>query len=1159
MRLNRLDLTRYGRFTDDRIDFGEWREGKPDLHIIYGPNEAGKSTALAAFLDLLFKIEPKSTFNFLHPHNVMRVGASLELAGRNYELVRVKRTQNDLLDGNGSPIAEAVIAGQLGGIDRQSYRAMFSLDDETLEAGGESILASKGDLGQLLFAASSGLAGLSGALVNLRAEVEGFYKYLARGSELATLKARLAALKEAREKIDTFASKYAQLIEVRDRALTQYNEALASRTAIQSRMDEIQRYVTALPRLAVLRATRDKLHPLADVPKAPAGWYSALPKLLEAETALLVMLNASNRNVDQKSSELEMLAVDQTALKLGDRVDRLKRPLARYVTAAEDIPVRRREVREEDLAIAGILSRIGRDGDVDPQRLVFDSATVGALQDLIAKQSGIEAASQSATTELAGAQQDLEEAMARLREADAGTGAAEGREESQSSLATLAAALQGNDHAVRRRNAERSRAAHLETLAERLSALRPWRGDVEQLAAAQVPPPSEVLRWKTELDAASKKNDRCAGEVERLETEWQRLEAERDAIAQVAGVVSDQDAAGARAAREAAWATHRATLDPASADIFETALRRDDIIMDARLRHETDVAKLHQTSLSLLRVEAEARRAKELFDSAAAKLGHVRSEIAAAFAPLLPTETSIAQLEAWLGKREKVLETRADIKQAERDLRDVEADFADVRKRLINALVTAGVPHDPDAPVDALLLTARAKLDRESELKTLRAAVDEKRRTLKIRERNHTAELERDRLWCEAWHSACSDCWLSEIMPSPSLTTVRETLPAVAALGPALERRASLLDRINMMQNDQQAFNDEVVAIAGELGFNESDYEPLDLAQKLINRVQTARAALAMRLARTEELDKAREEHSKLADAHELHGRRKSEMTTYFAVGSLTEVADKLSEAGRKAGLQTQAEEAEREILDTLRLALIEDAESLLDKGDRSTLEAELAELKVRFDDQDERARALFSAHSKALDRVDAVGGDAAVAKLEEQRRTILLEIEDGALQYLKLRVGIVAAEHALRSYRQHHRSSMMTKASEAFRTISRNAYSGLASQPNKDNEVLIAIGVDGSSKIASVLSKGTRFQLYLALRVAGYHEFARLRPPVPFIADDIMETFDNFRAEEALRLLAAMAEVGQVIYFTHHLHLCDIAQRICPDVQMHELSVVPA
>ena len=61
MRLNRLDLTRYGKFTGHSIDFGVPESGRPDLHIVYGPNEAGKSTALAAFLDLLAETAIKET------------------------------------------------------------------------------------------------------------------------------------------------------------------------------------------------------------------------------------------------------------------------------------------------------------------------------------------------------------------------------------------------------------------------------------------------------------------------------------------------------------------------------------------------------------------------------------------------------------------------------------------------------------------------------------------------------------------------------------------------------------------------------------------------------------------------------------------------------------------------------------------------------------------------------------------------------------------------------------------------------------------------------------------------------------------------------------------------------------------------------------------
>ena len=101
MRLRRLDLTRYGKFTDRSIDFGERVEGQPDLHVIYGPNEAGKSTAFAAFLDLLFGIGAQSPFDFLHPYSAMRIGGALEFGTETREFARIKRPQNSLLDAEG--------------------------------------------------------------------------------------------------------------------------------------------------------------------------------------------------------------------------------------------------------------------------------------------------------------------------------------------------------------------------------------------------------------------------------------------------------------------------------------------------------------------------------------------------------------------------------------------------------------------------------------------------------------------------------------------------------------------------------------------------------------------------------------------------------------------------------------------------------------------------------------------------------------------------------------------------------------------------------------------------------------------------------------------------------------------------------------------------
>jgi uncharacterized protein YhaN len=1159
MRLNRLDLTRYAKFTDQSIALGRPKTGEPDLHIIYGPNEAGKSTALAAFLDLLFGIEPRSRFNFLHPYPTMKLGASLELADRPHELIRVKRPQNSLLDASEQPLSEGVILGELGGIDRDAYRTMFSLDDDTLEAGGEGILASRGDLGQLLFSASAGLAHLSHSLSDLRSEAEGFYKYRARSGALSDFKARLVTLKEDRERIDTLASQYAQLVESRDLAATQYDAAIVSRGQIQSRIDEIQRLLVALPRLAALRSLRERLAPLAALPDAPAGWVEALPKLQSDDIELATRVEGVAEEIAQLSSDLDGLVLDETAIALADRVERLADPRARHMTAEKDLPDRRLQLRETRLVISGILSRIEHSDEPDPARLVLGVSVVGALRALIETRSGVEAAAKSADDELFEARRRLEDAKPTLDEAGGRARPGQGGDAANaSSLVALLAALREDDHAARSRLATRLRGGHLDTLADQVRDLRPWAGPIDELADMAVPHPSRMDSWKVAAAQAQSQIDRQSDAVTRLTTERIRLTAEIGAIGEVAGIVSDQEAGRVRAARDEAWADHRRSLDATTAEVFEGALRQDDNVASARLAHTADLAKLHHAIQAIAVLDADLARALALQNEAAAALKLIHGEMAATLrkmTPALPADLPLLEMESWLARRLRALETKAAVQSVERDLLEARTDAAAARTRLTTALVATGVAHDPEATFETLILAAQAAIDREAALKGLRDAFGQRQRDLKSREHDAERALAADQTWTAAWSEACCACWLGEAERTPSLAAVREILVIVAGLGPALEKQTGLADRISKMEKDQADFALEVAAIADELGLNTNVMGVSDLAQLIGDRDQAAKAAQTSRAEKTRNLDLARRKERSLGETLAIHAKRKAEMTTFFGVSSLAEVGLKLQDIARKVELDEQAEDAGREILEAVRTATLGEAELALDSADRATLDGELAELKGRFDDQDQRSRDMFSVHSKAIDRMEAVGGDDAVAKIDEQRRTICLEIEDGALRFLRARLGAAAAEQALRAYRNLHRSAMLARASDAFQTISRGAYTGLAAQPVNDNEVLIALGADGGSKIASELSKGTRFQLYLALRVAGYHEFARIRRPVPFLADDIMETFDDFRAEEAFRLFAEMAQVGQVIYLTHHLHLCEIAQRICPGAQAHRLG----
>ena len=194
-----------------------------------------------------------------------------------------------------------------------------------------------------------------------------------------------------------------------------------------------------------------------------------------------------------------------------------------------------------------------------------------------------------------------------------------------------------------------------------------------------------------------------------------------------------------------------------------------------------------------------------------------------------------------------------------------------------------------------------------------------------------------------------------------------------------------------------------------------------------------------------------------------------------------------------------------------------------------------------------------------AKDALEKVGGDNAPAKLEERRQTLLLGLEEQARTVLRLRLGILAAEQALAAYRDEHRSNMLSDTEAAFRKLTAGGYQDLRTQVDGQKEILLALRKrDGRSITVSEMSKGTRFQLYLALRLAGYRQYASGGTTLPFVADDIMETFDNTRTTAAVGLLREIAVQGQALYFTHHEHVVELAREVCGEqLEVHQLPPI--
>ena len=101
MRIDVLELVRYGHFSDRFLDFR--KSGTSDLHLVFGPNEAGKSTLREGIGDLLFKVPLRSKMTFA-AGTALRIGGRFTTGNGSFQVYRLKKNKDDLVDVEDAPV-----------------------------------------------------------------------------------------------------------------------------------------------------------------------------------------------------------------------------------------------------------------------------------------------------------------------------------------------------------------------------------------------------------------------------------------------------------------------------------------------------------------------------------------------------------------------------------------------------------------------------------------------------------------------------------------------------------------------------------------------------------------------------------------------------------------------------------------------------------------------------------------------------------------------------------------------------------------------------------------------------------------------------------------------------------------------------------------------
>lgn len=1140
MRFLELSLIAFGPFTDRRIDLSAGNHG---VHLLFGPNEAGKSTALRAVSDLLYGIPHDTKDGHLHDNRALRLGARLRRAdGTELELIRRKGLKRTLLGPNEEPLPDDVLEPFLGGVTRELFTTMFALDHPRLMAGAASLLEGQGQLGASLYGASLGSTSLHRVLKQLEREADELYNARATKPKINQGLKRLSELEKKARDAALPAQEWRR-VERELEELEERRSALAAeRQELEVELAKLQRIAQVLPKIGLFEERQREREALVDVPLLA-------PDAAEQRRLALRLLDEAARERDKCDKQLATLRARLTALPGSDaileaepRIVALKERLAGHRRDREELPELDRELERlerERVKLEGSVERSSTPS-VKPRRTVKLR-----LQTLARRHDALRA-------ELA----RIEAAIVELSSAGVEPPSPGAAVDPAELRAALQVARREGDLELRAGGARRSVTTLEAEAARALARLGSWTGTLEALQTLALPAEETIERFEKrfEENAAAVATNRQ--QRAHFASQLANAAAALEAMTREGAPPTEAELTRAREARDHTWQRLEAAraIDPRAALVFRDELQQADALAD-RLRREAHrvaqrasiEAEISATRFALEAMEAEAA-------ALAARGAAIEADWHEAWRALESPPLTPREMHSWRKRLDGVLLLATRLDQARAEAAELSARLELHRTGLHRALSAITPGRLPDS-LAALVELAEARLAGIEALERARESAEklawESKAALQGAQAQRAAAEQELQDWRTEWRNTLATVGLSsELAPEEALAML-EVLDELSATtqerSSVEEKRARVAARIEELELSVSQLRETLAPeLAGESAAVavEALYRRVVEARKVsvtrthvVEQLESATAALEDALLRERAAGEALRRLMAEAGAGDLHALEAAEVRSARkrqVEAELHELEARLLELGQGRSIKALAVEARELAADHVAVEVKRCQERL------EAIERQRPEIDREI-------------WSRRAQRDGKEGGDDA-ARAAQEAQAVAAELRVQIERHSKVRLASRLLQVQIDRYREEHAGPLLGRAAVLLERLTLGSLLRLEAAIDPGGRpILYGVRPSGQRVEVSGMSDGTRDQLYLALRIATLERYLGQRgaEPLPLVVDDILLNFDDARSEATLSVLGELSGLTQVMFFTHHARLVELARRVIPSERL--------
>ena len=1175
MRIKRLDLIAFGPFTDQTLRFDS--KG-PGLTIIFGPNEAGKSSSLRALKCLLYGIPERTPDNFLHPNDQLLLGGCLKAhGGEELTFQRRKRRKTCLFDVNDNPLGVDALAPFLRGIGQDEFETLYGIDHEALVQGGRNILAQKGEVGQALFSAGAGIASLREILNALDVEADQLFRPRASTRDINRAIGEYKKLQKDMRAATLSGRDWMNVAEKLREAEAELMKIEQKRRGRDIERRQLERLKQALPQLALRRQFLDRLQALGDPPHLPDDFNKRRKKATHNLQAAQQTRNAAVGRLSSLREKKDGVSFHPALLDETHWIEALYQKLGSHRKAMKDRPQLEGMRISCKSEAAALLRQVPTDLSLEK---------VEHLRPFLGKRKAI----QTLASKYEVLKQNKRQHRQQRRRLEAALSKIEG------SLTQMPLLSDANDlvQAVKlaRKSGEMDgwlleKTGVYETrkaqLLGELSHLGLWDGGITKVSQLPLPLRETILRFDENFRASHEKLRAANKDRKNLGDLRGHIMGDIREIEYSGEVPTETELEEIRKSRDAQWHQIRQhwlegkdnplesgslTEDIDLWDAYESHVKMADHLAD-RLRREAD--RVHK--FAALKADHLANR--EAMDVTDKNLRDLNAELEViskewkllwepcGIAPLPPKE-----MLGWSDKFEKIRFGAMELNKLQGEINSRKK----VRETLRNGLLAASInPENTKTfqgeTLEPVLVFSETLLEDLDQQKNAHRKLLEKQHDLlnDLKSARHHEETAGEELadWEKRWRESAA--LLNNTPDGPDETRpiilpeeANDILESIQGCFLKLKEADEKQKRIVGIDRDAKDFVQEIQDLIKKIAPELESLQPEHAVQELQGLLKQNLEQKTLLQKYTREIEEAEEDNNRAEVA--IHAAA-LEMAELRQIAGCKETED-LEETERLARehreLQNKCSETETALLtgaEGLSISQLEKQAEMLNPDELpGAIDALNREIEQHLDPEIRRLSETLGEKKRELQQMD---GSAKAAEAALSAQQTLAAIRRMSEHFIRLKVASTLLKQEIERFRNENQDPILKIASRYFRKLTLGSFEALKTDEDDAGQPVL-VGLKHQNRMIRVegMSSGTRDQLYLSLRLASLQKRRETGETMPFIVDDILVNFDDERAYATLETLAELASETQVILFTHHRRIAEESTKMADttNLEVHHL-----